>query len=280
MDHSQLLDRFEKLGLNRNEASVYLALLKNHPVTGYKLSKDSGILRPIVYEMLNRLVEKGGVKIIKSTTYEKDDSSKKSPEYYSPITPDIFLSSLEKKFTDAKTNLSKELLNYTIPEINTINNDDFWNIYDKTAIIAYIQDLISSAKTNISFYINDEIYSTLLKDALSKKVASGIKVIGFSYRDIQLPGTDIYTYKIDSKIKDKHIKDDRILLVVDNHNSIIADMDTGKACQSTRPAQIDTVKEFINMKIILFRISYVISPTKLALYLFDEDKDFLDKYLS
>lgn len=100
---SHFLDRFEELGLSRNEASVYLALLKNYPVTGYKLAKDSGILRPIVYEMLTRLVEKGGVKIVKD-----------SPEQYSPISPENFLTTLEKRFTDAKSSLSVSLAFFKI----------------------------------------------------------------------------------------------------------------------------------------------------------------------
>ena len=262
---SHFLDRFEELGLSRNEASVYLALLKNYPVTGYKLAKDSGILRPIVYEMLTRLVEKGGVKIVKD-----------SPEQYSPISPDNFLTTLEKRFTDAKSSLSKELAFF---QDKDTDNDDFWNLSDKDTIIANIQDIISKAKKEVLFYLNHDTYALFLKEQLSKKVASGVQVIGFSYRDILLPGTDLYTYKVDRSINTPCIDNDRILIVVDSKYSIIADMDVGKACQSMRLAQVITTQDFIRMKIVLYRLNQVLTPSKLSLYLFDKDKEFFDNII-
>lgn len=262
---SLFLDRFEELGLSRNESSVYLALLNNHPVTGYKLAKDSGILRPVVYETLTRLVEKGGVKIVKD-----------NPEQYSPISPGIFLMSLEKRFTDAKKELIKELITY---QEQDNENDDFWNISNRDTIISYIQSIANKAKKDILFYINNPTYAFLLKDIFSKKVLSGIQVIGFSYRDIQLPGTDLYSFKVDENISDPCIKDEKILIVVDGKNSIMADMDVGKAVQSMRSAQVFTIQEYIKMKIILYRISHIMDPSKLSLYLFEEDKQFFKKLL-
>ncbi len=259
---SHLLDRFEELGLSRNEASVYLALLDNHPVTGYQLAKDSGILRPVVYEMLTRLVKRGGVKIVKGTK-----------EQYSPIPPENFLASLEKRFNDARTSLIDDLNSF---KTHDKDNEEFWTITNKDAIISNIQDIVNSAKKEVLFFVNDDTYALLLKDIFSKKVASGINIIGFSYRDIQLPGTDLYSYKVDSSIQHPVIDDNRIIITVDDSNSIIADMDVGKASQSMRPAQVTTASEFIKMKIVLYRIHQVLSPSKLSLYLFDKDKSFIE----
>ncbi|MGL4394043.1 MAG: TrmB family transcriptional regulator [Brevinema sp.] len=262
-DHSSsnFIDRFEELGLSRNEASVYIALLKNHPVTGYKLAKDSGILRPIVYEMLTRLVERGGVRIVKS-----------SPEQYSPISPDTFLATLEKRFIDARSYLVEKLSD---TEREELENDDFWTIYNKDAILKNIQETISKAHHQILFYCNNDEYAFYFKDIFSKKVASGVKVSGYSYRVLNLPSSNLYTYNIDKSIKNPLIPDDRILIVVDNKYSIIADMDAGKACQSSRPAQVESIADFIKMKITLLRIENVIGFEKLSLYLFEEDKFLL-----
>ncbi|MGL5955215.1 MAG: TrmB family transcriptional regulator [Brevinema sp.] len=259
---SHFLDRFEELGLSRNEASVYLALLTNHPVTGYKLAKDSGILRPIVYEMLTRLVERGGVKIVKG-----------SPEQYSPISPENFLASLEKRFNDARVSLVNEL---SIYQNNEKDSDEFWTLTNSDAIISNIQDIAGKAKKEILFFINNNTYAFLLKDILSKKVASGVQVIGFSYRDISLPGTELYSFKVDPSIQHPSIDNERIIITVDSKNSIIADMDAGKACQSMRPAQVITAEEFIRMKIVLYRINQVLNPSKLSLYLFDKDKSLFE----
>ncbi|MGL4563564.1 MAG: TrmB family transcriptional regulator [Brevinema sp.] len=263
LDHSSstFIDRFEELGLSRNEAAVYIALLNNHPVTGYKLAKDSGILRPVVYEMLTRLVEKGGVKIVKS-----------SPEQYSPISPESFLATLEKRFTDARSYLVDRLSQVSEEEVQ---NDDFWTIYNKDSIITNIQECLLKAHHQILFYCNNDQYAFHFKDIFSKKVASGIKVIGYSYRSLNLPSSDLYSYNIDKNIKDPHIPDERILIVVDKKYSVIADMDASKACQSSRPAQIETVSDFIKMKITLFRLENIIGIDKLGLHLFEDDKLFL-----
>ncbi len=266
---SNFIDRFEELGLSKNEAAVYLELLRNHPVTGYHLAKNSGILRPIVYEILPRLVKKGAVKLVKGSKTVKGAPA----EQYSPIPPENFLAILEKRFDDARNYLSDELPKFSYSDQD---RDEFWSINGKDTIISNVQDMIKNAKSDVLFYINNAEYALYLKEIISKKVASGIKVMGFSYRDINLPSTDLYSYNIDYGITHPSIEDDRLMVVVDNKNSIIADMDAGKACQSMRPSQISTAVEFIKMKISLYRLSSVLTPAKLSLYLFDEDKSFFE----
>jgi Cd2+/Zn2+-exporting ATPase len=55
----ELLDDLNALGFTEYEAKVYLALLKDHPATGYQLSKQAGIPRSMVYEALGRLDVRG-----------------------------------------------------------------------------------------------------------------------------------------------------------------------------------------------------------------------------
>ncbi len=275
---SHFLDQFEELGLSRNEALVYLALLEEHPITGYKISQNSGLYRATVYEMLTRLVKRGGVKIVKSKEVkkEKGDDTKKEKDrgdLYSPIPPENFLASLEKRFNDARTSLVDDLTKF---QQNEKDLEEFWTITNNDAIISNIQDMVNKAQKEVFFFINSDTYSFLLKDIFSKKVASGVNIIGFSYRDIQLPGTDLYSYKIDTDTKHSIIDDERIIITVDGVNSIIADMDVAKASQSMRPAQVTTATEFIKMKIVLYRMHEVISPSKFSLYLFDQDKSFIE----
>lgn len=254
---SKYLDQFEELGLSRNEASVYLALLENYPVTGYKLAKDSGILRPIVYEMLNRLVEKGGVKI-----------SKGSPEQYSPIGPDIFLKALATRFTQAQS-----LLLENLSDLNpSRDSDQFWNISSTDSIITSLINMISKAQESILLYLNDQKIADSLQEILSKKVSSNLHVICFSYKDISLPRVELYSYK-NTSLPSEFAKDD-IVLLVDKKKSIFANLATQKACLSSHPTQLFVLSEFIKMKIVLYRISQTIPKTQLSLYLFNEDKDF------
>lgn len=261
---SPLLDRFEKLGLSRNEGLVYLALLKYpSPVTGYQLAKDStGILRPVAYEMLYRLVEKGGVRVVKG-----------SKDLYSPIAPEIFLTLLEKRFNDAKRELISELNAF-----RQADKDFYWNISGFDTIIAVAQEIAMEAKKTILFYFNDSRCAKSFNDIFSKKTASGIKVVGFSYRDISIAGVEIYSYTIPHDIEDTHIPENRIMLVADNKRSILGDLQLGHASESSSATQADTIKDFIHMKISFYRLTQVLPPSKLGLYLFEEDKLFLEKH--
>ena len=50
---------FEKIGLSRNESKIYLELIKRRQASAADLIKSSGLHRSIVYDNLDRLVEKG-----------------------------------------------------------------------------------------------------------------------------------------------------------------------------------------------------------------------------
>jgi len=57
----------EKLGLNKNEAKVYLALLYKGQATAAELVKSIGVHRNIVYDNLEKLMDKGLVSSVNDT---------------------------------------------------------------------------------------------------------------------------------------------------------------------------------------------------------------------
>ena len=54
----------EKLGLNRNEAKVYFGLLQTVNTTASDLVKHLGLHRNIIYDNLEKLIEKGLVSFV------------------------------------------------------------------------------------------------------------------------------------------------------------------------------------------------------------------------
>lgn len=48
-------------GSTKYQAKTYLALLADHPATGYHLSKKSGVPRSIVYKALGHLHMRGAI---------------------------------------------------------------------------------------------------------------------------------------------------------------------------------------------------------------------------
>jgi len=85
-------------GLTENEAKVYMGLLKLGSVTAGEITKKSGIHRATVYDILERLTEKGLVSY----------SIKANRKYFEAVDPNQLLSLLEDK---------KEKIQSILPEL-------------------------------------------------------------------------------------------------------------------------------------------------------------------
>lgn len=59
MDQASLIEKLLLFGLGRQEAGIYLCLLQNEALSGYEVSKLTGISRSNVYNSLASLVEQG-----------------------------------------------------------------------------------------------------------------------------------------------------------------------------------------------------------------------------
>ena len=68
---SLIVENLISFGLTRQEAAIYLELLKHGDLTGYELSKETGISRSNIYSSLAGLAEKGAACLIEgeSTKY-------------------------------------------------------------------------------------------------------------------------------------------------------------------------------------------------------------------
>lgn len=71
MEEAALIEKLVLFGLGRQEAVIYLCLLKNSELTGYEVAKLTGISRSNVYNGLAALVEHGAAYILEgaSTRY-------------------------------------------------------------------------------------------------------------------------------------------------------------------------------------------------------------------
>src|SRR3989344_4358054 len=92
----------ERLGLNRNEAKVYYALLLKGEATAQELVKSLGVYRNIVYDNLEKLKEKGLVSFINIGPKRKFIAEK----------PEAILDLLESRQQDLnkKVKTAKEML--------------------------------------------------------------------------------------------------------------------------------------------------------------------------
>ena len=68
MEENMVLDKLMLFGLTRQEAVIYLCLFQNGGMTGYEVSKQTGISRSNVYSGLSGLADKGAAYLEEGNT--------------------------------------------------------------------------------------------------------------------------------------------------------------------------------------------------------------------
>ena len=91
-------------GLTYNEAKVYLAMLKLGSSSVNDITKAAGVHRVNVYDILERLKEKGLVSSI----------MEKGKRFYDPVEPNQLLKILERKEAEVKEALPELMLDFTL----------------------------------------------------------------------------------------------------------------------------------------------------------------------
>jgi len=89
------LENLRQIGLNSNESIVYLALLKSGKVSAGELAQKSGLHRAVVYDNLERLVEKGLVSFI----------SEGKRKLFHPNSPKMLIDLLERERKELDTKI-------------------------------------------------------------------------------------------------------------------------------------------------------------------------------
>jgi len=118
----------ESFGFQENEAKAYLALLKYGALSPYELAEKTGMNRSYLYDLLNRMMEKGYVSTVKI----------KNKHNYQATPPRL----LQKLFA-----LRAEEFGKLVPQLETIRQPP--------------------GETEVELHKGKDAYKTLIKDILS-----------------------------------------------------------------------------------------------------------------
>ncbi len=166
--------------LSQYETKAYIALLTNNPVNGSQLSRNSGIPRARIYDVLSSLKTKGmAVEVTEGL--------------YAPLPEEEVLKRFRARFESEISQLEKKFHQATAKA----RYDYVWNIYGYDEILSKANDMINAAKFEIYvrlFPAEAEILNADLKKAHSKKVqvkyiSMGIPASNFNLQVIH-PGFD------------------------------------------------------------------------------------------
>ncbi|MBS4214781.1 TrmB family transcriptional regulator [Neobacillus rhizophilus] len=177
-----IVQRLKKLGFNEYEAKSYLSLVKQGPVTAYQVSKESGVPRARIYEVLSNLVEKGIV-----LKEEINDTTR-----YSPLPVEIFLQKAQSEWQLTYTEISDSLRSLETSAEKMDNR--VVTLKDYKTIISYCQSLIKKAKSRIVISMWDDMYEVLKKE-LAAAAADQVKLHGITLH-VENPIKNLETHRI------------------------------------------------------------------------------------
>lgn len=227
-----LIEEMKQLGLNQYESKSYLKLLEKWPINGYTLSKNSGVPRSRIYEVLDGLIKK-------QLVFEK--VTENGTIYY-PLEPDLLIKKLKKNYDSII-----EHVKYETTKLFVKSKEQYESkiITGRKNIFDFISLLLEQASQRVDISIWQEEYKDL-EEHFDEAINRGIKIKGvyFGY-DNKLK--DVLTHRrLETYLKEK---DERyIIIIIDKKEAITGIVSRGEESQITWTndfGAIDIMEDYI-----------------------------------
>lgn len=164
--------RLQDLNFSEYEAKAYVALVRSNPATGYQVSKELGVPRSMIYEVLNKLVARGAAV----------SSPAERTTLYAPVRPDELLDRLRHEF-EAQLDAAR----HALASLSVAQQMDYvWNIEGSENILAKARDMIDSAETQVHVGMLPETLPAM-RGSLLRAVERGVEVIVNTTAPVSLP---------------------------------------------------------------------------------------------
>lgn len=214
--------------LTRQEAVIYQTLLSEGALSGYEVSKNTGISRSMCYTALASLVEKGA-------SYMVEESSTK----YIAVSPEKFCDNRIKYLSTLKKALVDNMI------MTKTDEEGYITIKGKQNIVYKITDMINNAKERIYICASNELLTTFGYE-LGSAVTRGLKVVIMTDRDITIDGSILYLMKSTTN---------QIRLIVDTTSVLTGEVEVHSSClYSKKKNLVDLFKETLKNEIRLIEL--------------------------
>ena len=240
MNETRLMERLRALGFTTYESKAYITLLKNNPSTRYELSKNSGVPRSAIYDVIKKLENLGAVNALYT-----------SPEKYVPLPPKQLLGLLERQFKEKIEDARKALEQFD----TKIEPGHLWNIVGYQNMLHKAREMISNAQESVFLSVWDRECKRLKED-LDAARERGVRIIVFSFTPLDLRVKEKYSYNIPEK-ELLNIWERKIILVVDHAQLLMGEADdryTKKTAWTDNKAIVDIATNHIILDITLYGI--------------------------
>ncbi len=225
----QIIESLMQFGLTQQEATIYLTLNTEGTLTGYEVSKLTGISRSNAYTALANLTEKGAAALIEG---EK--------KLYSPVPAKEFCSGKLR----ALQKISESI--YETMPARRQEYEGYLTIRGRQNILDKMITMISSAKKRIYLSMHGAVIREL-DEYLSTAVDKGLKIVIITNDALHMSGATVY--RSEKKI-------DEIRLITDSHKVITGDIKdaASSALYSSKRNLVELLKESLTNEIELIKI--------------------------
>jgi HTH-type transcriptional regulator, sugar sensing transcriptional regulator len=131
----EVFDLLQRLGFTEYEARVYVTLLQQHPANGARIAKASGVPRPNVYNVLEKLEERGAALHVETAEGIE----------YLPVQPDELIDRLSSQFSGVAGSARKALGALS----SAVDHDYVRNIRGERLLFQHASEMIDLASSEL-----------------------------------------------------------------------------------------------------------------------------------
>ncbi len=206
MSLDDLILRLTQLGFSQWEAKVYLALLQRSPVTGYQVSKESGVPRSMVYEVLGKLMSRGAL----ITTHDGETT------LYAPVPPLELMERFQREHENLTEGLKRDLM-----QVSHRSEEEYvWRIEGYENILARARKLVERAQGNVFAQMFAQEFERL-RPALEAAAARGVSVALSTIGAVRFPAGRVVQLPVKENITERESL--ALLLVADRCEVLIGE---------------------------------------------------------
>ena len=227
----ELIEGLTHFNLTKQEATLYVLLLKEGYLTGYEAAKQTGISRSNTYTALAGLVDKGAAYVLEEGKVTR----------YTPVPPEEFCSN--------KIDRLKEIKDKVLNQLPALKNDaeGYITIKGELEIINKLRNTVRQAEARIYVSANRRVMELLRKE-LMDALARGLKVVIISDEKFTLP--EAICYGTDKQTE-------QIRLITDSQTVVTGDLEdeeNSTCLYSCKRNLVDLFKEALQNEIKLIQI--------------------------
>lgn len=224
MDEAAIIEKMVLFGISRQEAMLYLCLLKNGAQTGYEVSKLTGISRSNVYNGLAALVDHGAAYLMEGATSK-----------YTAVALEEFCDNRIRYLTEVRAYLTEHGPRQTESCEGYITIEGYQHILDK------IHHMLSGASQRIYFSAQADFLEKWQAE-LQQLAERKIKVVLISGKQPQGLPKGVIFYQSDMEKQDE--KNRQLRLIIDSAYVLTGEISGSAADTCLYSAQRNFVNVF------------------------------------